>query len=67
MNEALQITAGVTPDNIDLHKLKTLADFEKEYIELVIKLCKGNIVHASEILAVSPSTIYRKRNTWDQA
>lgn len=37
---------------------------EKEAIESAIKLCNGNIPRAAASLEVSPSTIYRKRQSW---
>ena len=37
---------------------------EKQAIESAIKLCNGNIPRAAAKLEVSPSTIYRKRQSW---
>ncbi len=37
---------------------------EKRAIEHAIALCEGNIPKAAELLRVSPSTIYRKRQAW---
>lgn len=64
MNEALQIVAGLVPEKFDPHKLKTLAAFERDYIELVVKICEGNVVRAAKILDIAPSTLYRKRTAW---
>ena len=41
-----------------------LADMERAYIERAIALCDGNIQVAARKLAVSASTIYRKKETW---
>jgi DNA-binding NtrC family response regulator len=38
---------------------------EKETIEQAIALCDGNIPKAAALLDVSPSTIYRKRLSWE--
>ena len=37
---------------------------EKRAIEHAIYLCQGNIPKAAELLRISPSTIYRKRQAW---
>jgi two-component system repressor protein LuxO len=37
---------------------------EKRAIEQAIALCEGNIPKAAELLRISPSTIYRKRQAW---
>jgi two-component system, repressor protein LuxO len=41
-----------------------LADVERELIEATIDHCDGSIPRAAKLLAVSPSTIYRKLETW---
>ena len=40
------------------------AQTEREIIEAAIDLCAGSIPKASEILGLSPSTIYRKKEAW---
>lgn len=40
---------------------------EKKAIERAIALCRGNIVAAAKQLEINPSTIYRKKVSWDQA
>jgi len=37
---------------------------EKRAIEHAIALCEGNVPKAAELLRISPSTIYRKRQAW---
>jgi two-component system repressor protein LuxO len=37
---------------------------EKRAIEQAIAMCDGNIPKAAELLRISPSTIYRKRQAW---
>jgi DNA-binding NtrC family response regulator len=38
---------------------------EKQAIEAAIDFCQGNITQAAAMLEVSPSTIYRKKQSWD--
>ncbi|WP_321340036.1 sigma-54 dependent transcriptional regulator [Breoghania sp.] len=42
----------------------TLADMERNFIEATIDACDGSLPRAAKILGVSPSTLYRKRDTW---
>lgn len=39
---------------------------EKEVIEQVIASCDGNIPKAAALLEISPSTIYRKKQSWEE-
>ncbi|GGA83767.1 sigma-54-dependent Fis family transcriptional regulator [Neiella marina] len=39
---------------------------ERQAIEQAIDHCDGNIPKAAELLEVSPSTIYRKKQSWEQ-
>lgn len=48
----------------DVGSIRPLADVERETIERAIQLCAGNIPRAAELLEISPSTIYRKRQRW---
>lgn len=48
----------------DLESIRPLWQIEKEIIERVIELCGGSIPKAAALLEVSPSTIYRKRQSW---
>jgi DNA-binding NtrC family response regulator len=41
-----------------------MADVERELIEATIAHCDGSIPRAAKILALSPSTIYRKLEAW---
>ncbi|QXC37892.1 sigma-54 dependent transcriptional regulator [Aeromonas jandaei] len=40
---------------------------EKEVIEQAIASCDGNIPKAAALLEISPSTIYRKKQGWEEA
>ncbi len=43
-----------------------LADLEREFIEATIAACGGSIPRAARLLDLSPSTLYRKRETWSR-
>jgi len=51
-----------TTATIDI--LQPMTIIEQGIIEAVITHCNGSIPKASQILQLSPSTIYRKRETW---
>jgi len=51
-------------DNSADAPIKSLACVERETIERAINLCDGNIPKAAALLDVSPSTIYRKKQSW---
>ncbi|GIL41014.1 sigma-54-dependent transcriptional regulator [Roseiterribacter gracilis] len=45
--------------------IRPLAEIEREMIERAINACGGSIPKAAELLAVAPSTIYRKKQVWE--
>ncbi len=49
---------------VDIHQ--PMINLEQQLIEAVIASCNGSIPKASRILQLSPSTIYRKREAWQQ-
>ena len=49
---------------LDIHQ--PMSVIERDVIEAVIASCKGSVPKASRILQLSPSTIYRKREAWQQ-
>lgn len=53
-----------TKMSVDIHQPMTT--IEKNIIEAVIASCNGSIPKASQILKLSPSTIYRKREVWNK-
>lgn len=69
----LEISHLAQPQQVDItnnhtHPLiKPLAIVEREFIERAIKICNGNIPKAAALLEVSPSTIYRKKQSWESA
>ncbi len=48
-----------------LRQIQPLWMVEKSTIEDAIALCEGNIPKAANLLEVSPSTIYRKKLSWE--
>ncbi|MEC8665410.1 MAG: sigma-54 dependent transcriptional regulator [Pseudomonadota bacterium] len=53
------------PSKTIAFEIKPLAQAEREIIESAIRACDGNIPQAAAALEVSPSTIYRKKASWD--
>ena len=51
---------------LSVHDIFPLWLTEKNAIELAIKACEGNIPKAAGYLDVSPSTLYRKRQAWNE-
>lgn len=51
--------------DFSLLDIKPLWVIEKEAITQAIEACDGNIPKAAAMLDVSPSTIYRKKQSWD--
>lgn len=49
----------------DVSDVKALWLIEKEIIEHVVELCGDNINSAAALLEISPSTIYRKKQSWE--
>ena len=49
---------------IQLELGKSYDQLEREIVEATIKHCDGSIPRAAELLQVSPSTIYRKKEGW---
>jgi len=64
---AVAVPARMAPEPGDAapESIRTLADVEREAINQAILLCGGNIPKAAHFLGVSASTIYRKKQSWD--
>ncbi len=56
LNDAVSSTADIQPLWLE----------EKQVIERAIGLCDGNIPRAAAFLEISASTIYRKRQSWEE-
>ena len=61
VNSLDQVHAEPEPD----YGLEPLWVTEKKAIERAIALCRGNIVAAAKHLQINPSTIYRKKASWE--
>jgi len=48
-------------------EIEPLAKVEEQAIKQAIDHCDGNIVKAASLLEVSPSTLYRKIQSWEQS
>jgi len=55
-SQSKRSTDGITP----------LWQVEKQAIEHAISYCQGNVPQAAAMLEVSPSTIYRKKQGWEE-
>jgi DNA-binding NtrC family response regulator len=55
------------PAGASTTEIRPLWIVEKETIERAIDLCEGNIPKAAALLEISPSTIYRKKLSWQAA
>lgn len=53
-------------DTVSSNLIHPLWKVERTAIEHAIALCAGNIPKAAAMLEISPSTIYRKKMSWDQ-
>ncbi|RKF18780.1 sigma-54-dependent Fis family transcriptional regulator [Alginatibacterium sediminis] len=58
---------SVSEESASEYTIQPLWLTEKQVIEQAIEHCDGNIPKASELLEVSPSTIYRKKQAWEDA
>ncbi|GIU51449.1 sigma-54-dependent Fis family transcriptional regulator [Shewanella sairae] len=66
---ALADTEDVAPQHavkVDDDSIEPLWLSEKRTIEKAIALCDGNVPKAAALLDISASTIYRKRQTWEE-
>jgi two-component system repressor protein LuxO len=58
-------SAPVEPRAVESTKrIRPLAETEREAIEEAVRLCGGNIAKAAAFLGISPSTLYRKQESW---
>ncbi len=62
---ALPETAALDPATWRIvSDIQPLEDMERAAIERAVAICDGNVPRAAAFLRVSPSTLYRKRQTW---
>lgn len=58
--------ASVSPNNVAAFIGTPLATLERDFIEATIYFCEGSIPQAARLLDVSPSTLYRKKESWEK-
>lgn len=61
-----QVSEAGSVESVAEHVLP-LAQLEQQAIKQAIAHCDGNVVRAASLLEVSPSTLYRKIQSWEQA
>ncbi|MGL6313217.1 quorum-sensing sigma-54 dependent transcriptional regulator LuxO [Vibrio sp. WXL103] len=62
----LPIEREAVEPTLSVNDIMPLWESEKRTIERAIELCDGNIPRAARYLEVSPSTLYRKLQSWEQ-
>jgi DNA-binding NtrC family response regulator len=67
MPPARPLPGSSTRERVELLVGTALADVERELIEATIAHCDGSIPRAAKVLEVSPSTLYRKLESWTGA
>lgn len=65
VNDAMQ-GATASYGNVAAFIGTPLAQLERDFIEVTIDFCDGSIPQAARLLDVSPSTLYRKRESWEK-
>jgi two-component system repressor protein LuxO len=58
------VPGSTTRERVSLLVGTPMADVERELIEATIEHCEGSIPRAAKMLALSPSTVYRKLEAW---
>ncbi|WP_336083501.1 sigma-54-dependent transcriptional regulator [Thalassospira sp. CH_XMU1448-2] len=56
---------GLSDNGLGYSEIRPLWQVEKQAIEEAIERCGGSIPRAADALGVSPSTIYRKKQSWE--
>ncbi len=56
--------ASPPADSVQPH-IRPLWQIERDATLRAIELCDGNIPRAARVLQINPSTIYRKRHSWE--
>ncbi|WP_299009836.1 sigma-54 dependent transcriptional regulator [uncultured Shewanella sp.] len=65
-NSKIQFQSGNEEADIDEETILPLWLSEKQIIEAAIEICEGNVPKAASLLEISASTIYRKRQSWEE-
>ncbi|HVY19924.1 MAG TPA: sigma-54 dependent transcriptional regulator [Bauldia sp.] len=68
MHDGNAITAAMLPEDVRAQPAtttpETYAARERAFIEATLAACEGSVARAAARLGISPSTIYRKAETW---
>ena len=66
-NDRISIPSqGLGAPGLGFGEIRPLWQVEKQAIEEAIERCGGSIPRAADALGVSPSTIYRKKQSWEE-
>ncbi len=60
------VIASQAANSLAINLEQPFADIEREIIEAAIELSGGSIPRAADMLSLSPSTIYRKKEGWTE-
>jgi two-component system repressor protein LuxO len=66
VEQAVKSDAAIEYYSHQYQEIRPLWLEEKEIIKRAIETCSGNIPKAAALLEISASTIYRKRQVWDE-
>jgi len=53
------------PQNTIPATIRPMWQVERETIQQAIDFCDGNVLNAAVLLELSPSTVYRKKQAWE--
>jgi len=62
---AINLSAQLVSNTAPAAAIIPLSDVERNAIEQALSYCHGNVVKTASLLAVSPSTLYRKIQSWE--
>ncbi|MCW8915023.1 MAG: sigma-54 dependent transcriptional regulator [Magnetovibrio sp.] len=65
VSSGADVSSSLMPS--DKGNIRPLDEMERDIIEHAILLCDGNVPQAASHLGISASTIYRKRQAWEDA
>jgi two-component system repressor protein LuxO len=63
--ESNTVTEHANTSDVSSSQIRSLAEVERAAIEHAIAACDENVVKAASLLEVSPSTLYRKVQQWE--
>jgi len=67
MTEEVELnTISVANTENGTQPVRPMWQIEKEAIQNAIDFCDGNVLNAAVLLELSPSTVYRKKQNWEQ-